>query len=86
VDVEDPQAGALARVAWTIASGTAVAVARSALQVFGGYGFTLEYPVHLYYRASKALEVSLPGELRARTADFRVLSRPAFTAVGGPAG
>ena len=43
-------AGAMAKL---YASETAVAVANEAVQVFGGYGYTKDYPVEKYYRDAK---------------------------------
>ncbi len=43
-------AGAIAKL---YASETAVSVANEAVQVFGGYGYTKDYPVEKYYRDSK---------------------------------
>ena len=34
-----------------------MAAARTATQVFGGYGFMEEYPVARYYRDAKVLEI-----------------------------
>ncbi|HCD87047.1 MAG TPA: acyl-CoA dehydrogenase, partial [Algoriphagus sp.] len=35
------------------ASEVAVSVSNEAVQIFGGYGFTKDYPVEKYYRDSK---------------------------------
>lgn len=43
-------AGAIAKL---YASETAVSVANEAVQVFGGYGYTKDYPVEKYYRDAK---------------------------------
>jgi short/branched chain acyl-CoA dehydrogenase len=46
-----------AAVAKLYASEAAVAAARQACQIFGGYGFTTEYPVGRFYQDAKILEV-----------------------------
>jgi alkylation response protein AidB-like acyl-CoA dehydrogenase len=51
-DAGDPvtKASAMAKL---FASETAVKVANEAVQIFGGYGFTKDYPVEKYYRDAK---------------------------------
>jgi alkylation response protein AidB-like acyl-CoA dehydrogenase len=44
----------LASMAWLFASETAVSVTRDALHYHGGYGFTTEYDIQLYFRRAKA--------------------------------
>jgi alkylation response protein AidB-like acyl-CoA dehydrogenase len=39
------------------ASRTAVEVAIEAVQVFGGYGYTTDYPVERYFRDAKVTEI-----------------------------
>ena len=39
------------------ASKTAVEVAIEAVQVFGGYGYTKDYPVERYFRDAKVTEI-----------------------------
>ena len=39
------------------ASKTAVDVAIEAVQVFGGYGYTEDYPVERYFRDAKVTEI-----------------------------
>jgi short-chain 2-methylacyl-CoA dehydrogenase len=46
-----------AAIAKLYASESAVAAARIATQVFGGYGFMEEYPIARFYRDAKALEI-----------------------------
>jgi short/branched chain acyl-CoA dehydrogenase len=46
-----------ASVAKLVASETAVACAREAVQIHGGYGFIEEYPVARFYRDAKVLEI-----------------------------
>jgi short-chain 2-methylacyl-CoA dehydrogenase len=49
--------GRAAAVAKLFATEAAVRVAREACQVFGGYGFTTEYPVGRFYQDAKILEI-----------------------------
>lgn len=51
------QCGQEASMAKLFASRTAVEVANEAVQVFGGYGYTKEYPVERYFRDSKICEI-----------------------------
>lgn len=52
---DDRQAGdALASMAWLFASETALGVTRDCLHYHGGYGFTTEYDIQLYFRRAKA--------------------------------
>ncbi|HWK23036.1 MAG TPA: acyl-CoA dehydrogenase [Ureibacillus sp.] len=46
-----------ASMAKVFASKTAVQVATEAIQVFGGYGFTKDYPVERYFRDAKVTEI-----------------------------
>lgn len=46
-----------AAIAKVVTSEAAMDNARAATQVFGGYGFTIEYPVGRFYRDAKILEV-----------------------------
>lgn len=46
-----------ASMAKLFASRTAVEVATEAIQVFGGYGYTEEYPVERYFRDAKVTEI-----------------------------
>ena len=39
------------------ASKTAVEVTTEAIQVFGGYGYTEDYPVERYFRDAKVTEI-----------------------------
>ena len=39
------------------AATTAVDAAREAVQIYGGYGYTKDYPVERYYRDSKCMEI-----------------------------
>jgi hypothetical protein len=47
-------AGALASMAWSFSSETALGVTRDSLHYHGGYGFTREYDIQLYFRRAKA--------------------------------
>lgn len=49
--------GKEASMAKLMASKTAVRVATEAIQVFGGYGYTKEYPVERYFRDAKVTEI-----------------------------
>ena len=40
-----------------MASNTAMDVTTEAIQVFGGYGYTEEYPVERYFRDAKVTEI-----------------------------
>ncbi|GAA3209686.1 acyl-CoA dehydrogenase family protein [Actinocorallia longicatena] len=53
-DVRDPRAVSLPSMAFCYAAERAVAVAGDALHFHGGYGFTTEYDVQLYYRRAQA--------------------------------
>ncbi|MBM4236506.1 MAG: acyl-CoA dehydrogenase [Firmicutes bacterium] len=46
-----------AAIAKLFASETAVAAALEAIQIFGGYGYTKEYPVERYLRDAKLMEI-----------------------------
>jgi alkylation response protein AidB-like acyl-CoA dehydrogenase len=77
----DPEAlGFYSAVALIRASEAAQLAAKDALQFFGGYGFTLEYDIHLYLRYAKALAVIardpyLTDDALSRQPDFAALSR-----------
>lgn len=49
--------GKEASMAKLFASRTAMEVSTSAIQVFGGYGYTKEYPVERYFRDAKVCEI-----------------------------
>ena len=46
-----------ASMAKLFASKTAVEVTTEAIQVFGGYGYTKDYPVERYFRDAKVTEI-----------------------------
>ncbi|WP_246272014.1 acyl-CoA dehydrogenase family protein [Amycolatopsis acididurans] len=57
VDLGDRDAAATASAAKMYASEAYVSAAREAVQIFGGYGFTEDYPVARHYRDCKYLEI-----------------------------
>jgi len=57
VDNGDEKAASAASAAKLYASEAYVSAARDAVQVFGGYGFTEDYPVARHYRDCKYLEI-----------------------------
>ena len=57
--------GKEASMAKLFASRTAVEVATEAIQVFGGYGYTKEYPVERYFRDAKVTEI-YEGQAKSR--------------------
>lgn len=54
---EGQKCGIEASMAKLFASRTAVEVSTEAIQVFGGYGYTKEYPVERYFRDAKVTEI-----------------------------
>ncbi len=54
---EGQKCGMEASMAKLFASRTAVEVTTEAIQVFGGYGYTKEYPVERYFRDAKVAEI-----------------------------
>jgi acyl-CoA dehydrogenase len=54
---EGQKCGLEASMAKLFASRTAVEVSTEAIQVFGGYGYTKEYPVERYFRDAKVTEI-----------------------------
>jgi alkylation response protein AidB-like acyl-CoA dehydrogenase len=65
----------LASMAWLFASETALKVTRDCLHYHGGYGFTTEYDIQLYFRRAKAYSL-LWGDPRT---EFRHLGDLLFT-------
>ena len=55
--VSGPELAKAAAIAKLFATEAAVRAARTATQVFGGYGFMEEYPVARFYRDAKVLEI-----------------------------
>lgn len=58
-----PSAGFLAQAAFLFAAETAFATASDSLHVHGGYGYTLEYDIQLYFRRAKAWAL-VAGDIR----------------------
>jgi alkylation response protein AidB-like acyl-CoA dehydrogenase len=58
-----PAAGHLAEAAFLFAAETAFAVASDSLHFHGGYGYTLEYDIQLYFRRAKAWPL-VAGDIR----------------------
>ena len=56
-DMEVPRFSKSASLAKCFAGDTAVFCATEALQVFGGYGYTRDYPVEKYYRDAKIFQI-----------------------------
>lgn len=54
---DDPRKRRLSSAAKLFASETAMAVTREAVQVFGGYGYSREYPVERLFRDAKVTEI-----------------------------
>jgi alkylation response protein AidB-like acyl-CoA dehydrogenase len=54
LDAAEPTGPALASMAIAFAARTAWDAAQHSLHIHGGYGFTLEYDIQLYYRRAKA--------------------------------
>jgi alkylation response protein AidB-like acyl-CoA dehydrogenase len=63
-DEELPTAGTLATMAFLFAAETAFKTASESLHFHGGYGYTLEYDIQLYFRRAKAWPLLL-GDPRA---------------------
>jgi alkylation response protein AidB-like acyl-CoA dehydrogenase len=55
-DADEPY-GRLASMAKLLATDTAMRVTTDAIQVFGGYGYTAEYPVERLFRAAKVMQI-----------------------------
>jgi len=78
-DEGEPDAVALARMAFLFAARAAQDTTAAALHVHGGYGFTLEYDVQLYLRRAKAWPLAL-GDPRRGALE---LADALFGPVGG---
>lgn len=77
-DAGQPAAGTLATMALLFASETAFTTASDSLQMHGGYGYTLEYDIQLYFRRAKAWPLPA-GDRRAAYAGLpRRLFEPAL--------
>jgi alkylation response protein AidB-like acyl-CoA dehydrogenase len=71
-DTGQPEAAALASMAFLFNADTAFRTTRECLQFHGGYGFTLEYDIQLYFRRAKAWPLALgdPKREYQRLADL----------------
>jgi len=76
--LQRPTAAALANMAFVHGAETAFRTCRTSLQFHGGYGFTLEYDIQLYFRRAKAWPLLL-GPARDAYEDLA-------TELFGPAG
>lgn len=56
-DMEVPRFSKAASLAKAFAGDTAVFCAAEAVQIFGGYGYTKDYPVEKYYRDAKIFQI-----------------------------
>ncbi len=56
-DQESPALAKFSAMAKCFAADSAMAVATDAVQIFGGYGFTKEYPAEKYFRDAKVLQI-----------------------------
>jgi len=68
-DVNHPQAAELASMAFLFAAETAFRTASDSLHFHGGYGYTLEYDIQLYFRRAKAWPLAA-GDPRAAYASL----------------
>jgi len=71
-DEREGNASELAAMAFLFAAEKAFAAAADSMQLHGGYGYTLEYDIQLYFRRAKAwpLSVGRPGDEYLRLADL----------------
>jgi alkylation response protein AidB-like acyl-CoA dehydrogenase len=63
-DTGQPEAAALAAMALLFGADCAFRTTRECLQFHGGYGFTLEYDIQLYFRRAKAWPLALGDSRR----------------------
>ncbi|MFC4944280.1 acyl-CoA dehydrogenase family protein [Pseudonocardia sp. GCM10023141] len=75
-DTDRPEATKLASMAFLHGARTAFRTARESLQFHGGYGYTLEYDIQLYFRRAKAWPLAL-GDPRH---EYRRLAELAYPA------
>ncbi len=73
-DVEPERFAALADMAFLFTSDLAIRTARESLQFHGGYGYTLEYDIQMYFRRAKAW----PLAIGTRQDQFRSLAAALF--------
>lgn len=74
-----PDAGSLATMAFLFAAETAFTTASESLHFHGGYGYTLEYDIQLYFRRAKAWPL-VAGDPRAA---YAVLARRLYGPMSG---
>ena len=77
-DENSPRAAALSTMALVFAAETVQSATATALHVHGGYGFTMEYDVQLYFRRAKAWAL-VAGD---PAAELRVLADQMYGRVG----
>ncbi len=63
-----------AAIAWTFAVDVAMRIATDAVQIFGGYGYTREYPVEKLMRDAKVMQLAAGTSQRQRVAIGRALA------------
>ncbi|RAY14683.1 acyl-CoA dehydrogenase [Actinomadura craniellae] len=68
-DVDLPAAGTLSTMSLLFAAETAFTTASDSLHFHGGYGYTLEYDIQLYFRRAKAWPM-VAGDRRAAYAEL----------------
>jgi len=68
-DAGRPAAADLATMSFLFAAETAVTTASESLHFHGGYGYTLEYDIQLYFRRAKAWPL-VAGDRRAGYAEL----------------
>jgi alkylation response protein AidB-like acyl-CoA dehydrogenase len=68
-DVDSPAADAYSSMAALFAAEVAFKTAADSLQLHGGYGYTLEYDIQLYFRRAKAWPL-LAGDPRRRYSEL----------------
>jgi alkylation response protein AidB-like acyl-CoA dehydrogenase len=73
-DVDHPRAFELATMAFLFCAETAFTTASDSLHFHGGYGYSLEYDIQLYFRRAKAWALAA-GDLRA---GYAALARDLF--------
>jgi alkylation response protein AidB-like acyl-CoA dehydrogenase len=81
-DSAQPNAAALASMAFLFAADCAFRTTRECLQFHGGYGFTLEYDIQLYFRRAKAWPLALGDPRR----EYQRLADLVYPQTGGPIG
>jgi alkylation response protein AidB-like acyl-CoA dehydrogenase len=86
-EADPDRAPALATMAFLHAAQTAFDVCRASLQYHGGYGYTLEYDIQLFFRRAKAwpLAAGSANRLLAELADAVYETAVPGTAVPGTA-